>query len=84
MAQPTTSNTAAIGMRPTPSDHAWKLKNANAATVITAIPITSLIRPNSATPPTYSISVSGVTIRFSRLRVQVSSSNPVLSAICDW
>ena len=40
--------------------------------------------PNSATPPTYSTSRNGVTIRFSRLRVHVSSSKPVLIAICDW
>ncbi len=40
--------------------------------------------PNNATPPTYSISRSGVTMTFSKLRVHVSSRNPVLSAICDW
>ena len=32
--------------------------------------------PNSATPPTYSTSRSGVTMRLSRLRVHVSSSKP--------
>ena len=40
--------------------------------------------PNSATPPTYSTSRIGVTMRFSRLRVHVSSRKPVLTAICDW
>ena len=74
----------AIGIRPKPSDHAWNEKNANAPITITPTPITSLIMPNIATPATYSTSRTGVTIMLSRLRVHVSSRNPVLIAICDW
>jgi hypothetical protein len=61
-----------------------KLKNTSAPTTMTPTPIASFTNPNSATPAMYSTSRSGVTIRLRMLRVQVSSSRPVLSAICDW
>ncbi len=41
-------------------------------------------RPKSAVPATYSISVTGVVSTFSRLRLQVSSMNPVAIAIWVW
>ena len=84
IAQPTTSSTATIGTRPNPSDQVWNEKNASAPITITPTPMNSFTIPNIATPPRYSTSRSGVTMRFRRLRVQVSSSRPVLIAICDW
>ena len=84
IAQPTISSVMAIGIRPQPSVHASNEKNASAPITITPTPITSFTIPNSATPATYSISRTGVTIRLSRFLVQASSRNPVLNAICDW
>ena len=46
--------------------------------------MTSLASPNRAIPATSSSSLSGVTIRLSRLRDQVSSMKPVETAIWAW
>src|SRR6476659_458894 len=81
IAQPTINSVVAMGIKPNPNDHVWNEKNASAPSTITPTPITSLTIPNSATPATNSTSRSGVTMRLSRLRVQVSSSRPVLIAI---
>ena len=43
----------------------------------------TLLSPKTAVPMRYSVSRSGVTIRLSRLRVHVSSRNPVDSARFD-
>jgi len=43
-----------------------------------------LKRPKNAVPATYSISVTGVVSTLSRLRLQVSSMNPVPTAIWLW
>jgi hypothetical protein len=40
--------------------------------------------PNSPVPMRYSASVTGETIRDSRLRDQVSSRKPADTAICAW
>jgi hypothetical protein len=84
IAQPTTSRIATIGTRPKPSDDVSKLKNTSAPSTITPTPIPSFTNPNRATPAMNSTSRNGVTIRLRMLRLQVSSSMPVLSAICDW
>ena len=81
IAQPTIGSVMAMGIKPNP-DHVEK--KASAPSTITPTPIASFTIPNIATPATNSTSRIGVTIRLSRFRVQVSSSNPVLIAICDW
>jgi hypothetical protein len=75
---------AATGIRPIPSDVTSNAYAPNAISATAPTPTTSLSSPNSATPTTYSSSDIGVTIRPSRLRDQVSSRNPVASAICAW
>ena len=59
-------------------------EEANATVATTVTPSASFARPNSTTPPTYSHSRSGVTIRLSRLRDHVSSMKPVARLTSDW
>jgi hypothetical protein len=84
IAQPLASRTANTGSRPSPRSVTSKAYRPNAVSATTPTPMTSLTSPNTATPAISSSSRSGVTMRLSRLRDQVSSMKPVETAICDW
>ena len=51
---------------------------------IVTIAITSFIAAYTASPAVYSISVIGVVMMLSRLRLHVSSMKPVVTAIWHW
>ena len=73
-----------MGTRPHPMSVMAKLNATHAVSTITPMPRTSFSSPKSATPATYSSSVSGVVMRLSRLRDHDSSRNPTATAICAW
>ena len=73
-----------MGMRPQPTSVIEKAKNPSAARHTTTMATASLARPKRATPTAYSTSVSGVAIRLSRFRDQVSSRKPVEAATWLW
>src|SRR4029450_9158783 len=73
MVHPPMSRMAITGSSPSPRAVTSKAYRPNAARATTPTPMTSLASPNRAMPATSSSSRSGVTIRLSRLRDQVSS-----------